>query len=83
MTAPLNSPRTPPYKLAGIVLSLLTIVALVLVYFQFRGDFLPRTQLTLISARAGLSMDPGAKVTFNGVEKLMYLLPNTVVASML
>ncbi|MDA4108799.1 MCE family protein [Mycolicibacterium holsaticum] len=68
MTAPLNSPRTPPYKLAGIVLSLLTIVALVLVYFQFRGDFLPRTQLTLISARAGLSMDPGAKVTFNGVE---------------
>lgn len=68
MTAPLNSPRTPPYKLAGIVLSLLTIVALVLVYFQFRGDFLNRTQLTMMAARAGLSMDPGAKVTYNGVE---------------
>jgi phospholipid/cholesterol/gamma-HCH transport system substrate-binding protein len=68
MTAPLNTPRTPPYKLAGLVLTLLTIVAVVLVYFQFRGDFLNREQLTMMSARAGLSMDPGAKVTFNGVE---------------
>lgn len=68
MTAPLNNPRTPPYKLAGLVLSLLTVVALVLVYLQFRGDFLNREQLTLVAARAGLSMDPGAKVTFNGVE---------------
>jgi phospholipid/cholesterol/gamma-HCH transport system substrate-binding protein len=68
MTAPINAPRTPPYKLAGLVLSLLTIAAIVLVYFQFRGDFLPREQLTMMSARAGLSMDPGAKVTYNGVE---------------
>jgi phospholipid/cholesterol/gamma-HCH transport system substrate-binding protein len=68
MTAPLNTPRTPPYKLAGLVLTLLTIVAVVLVYFQFRGDFLNREQLTMMSARAGLSMDPGAKVTYNGVE---------------
>ncbi len=68
MTAPLNSSRTPPYKLAGLVLSLLTIAAVVLVYFQFRGEFLPRTQLTMLAARAGLSMDPGAKVTYNGVE---------------
>ena len=68
MTAPLNNPRTPPYKLAGLVLSLLVIAALVLVYFQFRGEFLPRTQLTMMAARAGLSMDPGAKVTYNGVE---------------
>jgi phospholipid/cholesterol/gamma-HCH transport system substrate-binding protein len=68
MTAPLNKPRTPPYKLAGLVLTLLTIVAVVLVYFQFRGDFLNREQLTMMSARAGLSMDPGAKVTYNGVE---------------
>src|SRR6476620_7958722 len=68
MTAPLNEPRTPPYKLAGIVLTLLTIAAVVLVYFQFRGDFLPREQLTMMSDRSGLSMDPGAKVTFNGVE---------------
>ena len=68
MTAPLNTPRTPPYKLAGLILSLLTIAAVVLVYFQFRGDFLDREKLTMISSRAGLSMDPGAKVTYNGVE---------------
>lgn len=68
MTAPQNAPRTPPYKLAGLVLTLLVIVAVVLVYFQFRGDFLKREQLTMMSARAGLSMDPGAKVTYNGVE---------------
>jgi phospholipid/cholesterol/gamma-HCH transport system substrate-binding protein len=68
MTAPLNPPRKPPYKLAGLILSLLTIGAIVLVYFQFRGDFLDREKLTMMSARAGLSMDPGAKVTYNGVE---------------
>jgi phospholipid/cholesterol/gamma-HCH transport system substrate-binding protein len=68
MTAPVNEPRTPPYKLAGLVLTLLTIAAIVLVYFQFRGDFLQREQLTMMSDRAGLSMDPGAKVTYNGVE---------------
>jgi phospholipid/cholesterol/gamma-HCH transport system substrate-binding protein len=68
VTAPLNKPRTPPYKLAGLVLTILVIIAVVLVYFQFRGDFLKREQLTMMSARAGLSMDPGAKVTYNGVE---------------
>lgn len=68
MTAPMNSSRTPPYKLAGLVLALITIVVLVLVFLQFRGDFLPRTQLTMMAARSGLSMDPGAKVTYNGVE---------------
>ena len=68
MTAPLNESRTPPYKLAGIVLTLLTIVAIVLVYLQFRGDFLPREELTMMSDRAGLVMDPGSKVTYNGVE---------------
>src|SRR5260370_1385611 len=68
MTAPLNTTRKPPYKLAGLILSLLTIAAIVLVYFQFRGDFLDRDKLTMMSARAGLSMDPGAKVTYNGVD---------------
>jgi phospholipid/cholesterol/gamma-HCH transport system substrate-binding protein len=68
MTAPLNKPRTPPYKLTGLVLTLIFVAATVLVYFQFRGDFLPREQLTMMSARAGLSMDPGAKVTYNGVQ---------------
>ncbi len=68
MTAPLNNPKTPPYKLAGLVLALLTVAVLVFVYMQFRGDFLDREKLTMMSARAGLSMDPGAKITYNGVE---------------
>ncbi len=39
-----------------------------LIFAQFRGDFPPKTQLTLLAARAGLVVDPGSKVTFNGVE---------------
>lgn len=35
---------------------------------QFRGAFAERVTLTLLSPRAGLVVDPGAKVTFNGVE---------------
>ena len=50
------------------MLALLTIAAIVLVYFQFRGDFLPREKLTMMSDRSGLSMDSGNKVTWNGVE---------------
>lgn len=68
MTAPMNKTRQPPYKLAGLVLTILTIIAIVLVYLQFRGDFLPRTELTMMSGRSGLSLDKGAKVTYNGVE---------------
>lgn len=68
MTAPVNSRREPPYKIAGLVLAVLMIGVTTLVYFQFRGDFLPRTQLTMISARAGLAMDSGSKVTYNGVQ---------------
>jgi phospholipid/cholesterol/gamma-HCH transport system substrate-binding protein len=68
MTAPLNTRREPPFKLAGAILALLTVAVVVFVYFQFRGTFLDREKLTMISARAGLSMDPGAKVTYNGVE---------------
>ncbi len=41
---------------------------LALVYGQFRGAFTDKTQLTMIAARAGLVMDPGSKVTYNGVE---------------
>src|SRR6476620_7778300 len=68
MTAPLNTRREPPYKLAGLILALITIAVVVLAFMQFRGDFLNREQLTMVSSRAGLSMDPGAKVTYNGVE---------------
>jgi len=68
MTAPLNTRREPPYKLAGLILALITIAVVVLAFMQFRGDFLNREQVTMVSSRAGLSMDPGAKVTYNGVE---------------
>jgi phospholipid/cholesterol/gamma-HCH transport system substrate-binding protein len=68
MTAPLNTRREPPFKLAGLILTLLTIAVVVFVYLQFRGTFLDREKLTMLAARAGLSMDPGAKVTYNGVE---------------
>jgi phospholipid/cholesterol/gamma-HCH transport system substrate-binding protein len=70
MTSParLNSPRTPPYKWAGVALLVVAAVILVLVYGQFRGDFTAKTKLTMLASRAGLVMDPGSKVTYNGVE---------------
>lgn len=68
MSTPTNSRREPPYKLAGLVLLLAFVVVLVLVFFQFRGDFTSKAQLTLLSNRSGLVMDPGSKVTYNGVE---------------
>ncbi|HTX97176.1 MAG TPA: MCE family protein [Mycobacterium sp.] len=63
-----NAPRNPPYKLAGIAMLVICAILLVLVYQQFRGNFTPKTQLTMLSSRAGLVMDPGSKVTYNGVE---------------
>jgi phospholipid/cholesterol/gamma-HCH transport system substrate-binding protein len=38
------------------------------VFLQFRGKLTPTEQLTVVSSRAGLVMDPNSKVTFNGVE---------------
>ncbi len=70
MTSPgkINSPRNPPYKLAGIALLVVGALALVLIYGQFRGNFTPKAKLTMVASRAGLVMDPGSKVTYNGVE---------------
>ncbi|KAA0111062.1 MCE family protein [Mycolicibacterium sp. P1-5] len=59
---------SPPLKTAFAVTAILFTIIVVLVYMQFRGDFAPKTELTLISQRAGLVMDPGSKVTYNGVE---------------
>ena len=70
MTAPLNKPPTrESYTYAAGVgaLAILTAV-LMLVWLQFRGTFTPTTTLTMIAARAGLSIDTGARVTFNGVQ---------------
>ncbi|HTM85519.1 MAG TPA: MlaD family protein, partial [Mycobacterium sp.] len=66
--AQLNEPRVPPYKWAAV--AFIAAIALVssLVYVQFRGGFTPTSDLTMLSARAGLVLDPGAPVTYNGVQ---------------
>ncbi|WP_441963421.1 MCE family protein [Mycolicibacterium houstonense] len=46
---------------------IVVVAVLTLTWMQFRGAFDEKTQLTVLSGRAGLSMDPGSKVTFNGV----------------
>jgi phospholipid/cholesterol/gamma-HCH transport system substrate-binding protein len=72
MTTPvqgkINPPRIPPYKTAALVFLAVVAVVLALVWFQFRGQFTPKTHLTMIAPRSGLVMDPGSKVTYNGVE---------------
>ncbi len=67
MTAPLNDTRTPPIRLAGAILLLIFAIILTFVILQFRGTLKPKTYLTMVAARAGLVMDPNAKVTYNGV----------------
>ncbi len=52
----------------GVVLLMVCGLVLALVYLQFRGDFTPKTELTMVATRAGLVMEPGSKVTYNGVE---------------
>ena len=66
--SPVNTPKTPPYKVAGLVLVVVFALIVALVWIQFRGGFADPEKLTLISSRSGLSMDPGSKVTYNGVE---------------
>lgn len=68
VTSPQNASRTPPFKIAGLALLVITAVVVTMVYIQFRGGFTKTTELTLVSDRAGLVMDPGSKVTYNGVE---------------
>ena len=68
MTAPLNKLRRPPLKLAGLILLIILALITTFVFLQFRGKLTPTTQLTLMSSRSGLVMDPNSKVTFNGVE---------------
>lgn len=67
-TGQLNKAHTPPYRLAGILTLLALLVVSGLVYGQFRGAFTPKTQLTMLAGRAGLVMDPGGPVLFNGVQ---------------
>lgn len=73
MTTPHPQPKANklpvrPYRLVGVAAFLVAALVVWLVYLQYRGDFTPTTQLTMLSARAGLVMDPGSKVTYNGVQ---------------
>lgn len=68
MPARIKKVHKPPYMPAGLVTLILAAVVFALVYGQFRGDFTPKTKLTMLASRAGLVMDRGAKVTYNGVE---------------
>ncbi|MEB3981593.1 MCE family protein [Mycobacterium sp. 663a-19] len=73
MTAPApklkeNPPRIPPYKTAAAVFLVISTAALALVWLQFRGELTPTTRLTMVAPRSGLVMDPGSKITYNGVE---------------
>ncbi|HEY7051699.1 MAG TPA: MCE family protein [Mycobacterium sp.] len=62
-----NKLRKPRRKLAALLALIVISAVLVLAYMQFRGDLAPKTRLTMLASRAGLVMDPGSKVTYNGV----------------
>ncbi len=71
MTTPrgkINKPPLQPYRVAGLVVFLIAALVLWLVFLQYKGDFTEKTKLTMLSDRAGLVMDPGSKVTYNGVQ---------------
>ncbi|ORA95410.1 CE-family protein, partial [Mycobacterium mantenii] len=63
----INDSREPPYKFITLIVLAVLAVIFSLVYVQFRGGFTEKTELTMLAARAGLVMDPGSKVTYNGV----------------
>ena len=71
MTTPrgkINKAPFQPYRVAGVIVFLVAALVLWLVFLQYRGDFTEKTKLTMLSDRAGLVMDPGSKVTYNGVQ---------------
>jgi phospholipid/cholesterol/gamma-HCH transport system substrate-binding protein len=70
MTTPVkeNPPRIPPYKTTAVVFAVVAVAVLAFVWVQFRGQLTPKTSLTMVAPRAGLVMDRGSKVTYNGVE---------------
>jgi phospholipid/cholesterol/gamma-HCH transport system substrate-binding protein len=63
----INKAPYQPFRIAGVVVFLVAALVLWLVYLQYSGDFVAKTKLTMLSDRAGLVMDPGSKVTYNGV----------------
>ena len=71
MTSPrgkINKAPFQPFRVAGVIVFLIAALVLWLVFLQYKGDFTEKTKLTMLSDRAGLVMDPGSKVTYNGVQ---------------
>jgi phospholipid/cholesterol/gamma-HCH transport system substrate-binding protein len=71
MTSPpgkINKAPFQPFRVAGVIVFLIAVLVLWLVFLQYKGDFTEKTKLTMLSDRAGLVMDPGSKVTYNGVQ---------------
>ena len=71
MTSPrgkINKTPFQPFRVAGVIVFLIAALVLWLVFLQYNGDFTDKTKLTMLSDRAGLVMDPGSKVTYNGVQ---------------
>jgi phospholipid/cholesterol/gamma-HCH transport system substrate-binding protein len=71
MTSPrgkVNKAPFQPFRVAGFIVFVIAALVLWLVFLQYSGDFTEKTKLTMLSDRAGLVMDPGSKVTFNGVQ---------------
>ncbi|OBH13049.1 MCE family protein [Mycobacterium sp. E1747] len=63
-----NPQRIPPYRTTALAFLIVSAVVLGFVWLQFRGQLTPTTRLTMLAPRSGLVMDPGSKVTYNGVE---------------
>jgi phospholipid/cholesterol/gamma-HCH transport system substrate-binding protein len=64
----INKAPYQPFRVAGVIVFLVGALVLWLVYLQYSGEFVDKTKLTMLSDRAGLVMDPGSKVTYNGVQ---------------
>jgi len=64
----INKAPYQPFRVAGVIVFLIGALVLWLVYLQYSGEFVDKTKLTMLSDRAGLVMDPGSKVTYNGVQ---------------
>jgi phospholipid/cholesterol/gamma-HCH transport system substrate-binding protein len=62
-----NKQPTSPYKTVGAIFFVVSAVVCTLVFFQFQGDFKSKIPLTMLAARSGLVLEPGSKVTYNGV----------------
>lgn len=61
-------PTKAQLRLAGTAALALMVVVAAVIWGAFEGRYTQYVALTVIAPRSGLVMDPGAKVTFHGVE---------------